>query len=69
MNGWQRLALVLSAIYWVVAGFLTWSVSAIAHDNDAATAFGVLAFAVWLALAALWWAMSGFVGRPRDANR
>lgn len=77
MNGWQRLALVLSAIYWLAAGGMIW----LASDMDrhqipgygpdpSPTHYGetitIIALALYGVGAAIWWAFSGFGGSARD---
>jgi hypothetical protein len=65
MGGWTRLALVLSVIYWALAGPFAWICG---HQEGADIpgfgwiTLGMAAF-VYFGAAAIWWAFAGFARR------
>ena len=59
MGGWARLGWILSLIYWAFALFMAWSV----HTVRISGVVVGLAVAVYAAVAAICWALSGFARR------
>lgn len=63
MDGWTRLKVVLSVLYWAFAAFISWRVHALGVDaQDGSSAWLMLGFfaAIYAAAALIWWAFAGF---------
>ena len=70
MNGWTRLKLALSGIYWTLSGFVCLALWALDWESGVGQPYWLywlMTSAVVYAFAsAIWWAFEGFIWRRRS---